>query len=460
MPSLQRTTRMVFTALCVAILSLSAASCTSFSPNSAHANAGFDNLLESVVKIDVWERSQENGGNHIVRSVGSGVIMKDDGTILTNAHVVNSYAFKIIVTLPNLERVRAHFIGWDHWTDLALIKLDEEDLKARSLKFKTAQFGDSDKLKAGNVVYAVGTPHGFARTVTRGIVSNTSRFFEGTILDSGYETGNFNTWIQTDAAINPGNSGGPLVTPDGKVVGINTRAYTNSNNLGFSVPSNVAKKIMEGLSKDKTIVRSYIGISPAPLQDMEKFFDVDMNKGMLVRNVDKGSPAANAGILPGDIVLSINGTDVDGRFPEQLPAIMNMLSEIEIGKQIELLISRNSKVFTKKLTCEKLESRVGLEYTLDKWGVGMREITKVFAREAKIDADSNLMVIGVRDGYPFGMAKIERGDIITAINRKKISNTQELKSAYEEYLKNPKKTLVEVNRDGVISFHMLPELKN
>ena len=121
MPSLQRTTRMVFTALCAAILSLSAASCTSFSPNSAHANAGFDNLLESVVKIDVWERSQENGGNHIVRSVGSGVIMKNDGTILTNAHVVNSYAFKIIVTLPNLERVRAHFIGWDHWTDLALI---------------------------------------------------------------------------------------------------------------------------------------------------------------------------------------------------------------------------------------------------------------------------------------------------------------------------------------------------
>ena len=93
----------------------------------------------------------------------------------------------------------------------------------------------------------MGTPHGFARTVTRGIVSNTSRFFEGTILDSGYETGNFNTWIQTDAAINPGNSGGPLVTPDGKVIGINTRAYSNSNNLGFSVPSNVAEKIMLGL---------------------------------------------------------------------------------------------------------------------------------------------------------------------------------------------------------------------
>ena len=447
-------------ALFAIAISISSISCSTFVEEQPSGNAEFENLLESVVKIDVWERSQENGGNHIVRSVGSGVIMSKDGTILTNAHVVNSYAFKIMVTLPNLERVKASFVGWDHWTDLALIKLDEDELKARSLKFKTARFGDSSTLKAGDIVYAVGTPHGFARTVTRGIVSNTSRFFEGTILDSGYETGNFNTWIQTDAAINPGNSGGPLVTPDGKVIGINTRAYSNSNNLGFSVPSNVAEKIMLGLINDKAITRSYIGISPAPLQDMEKFFDVDMNRGMLVRNVDKGSPAANAGILPGDIVLSINGTDVDGRFPEQLPAIMNMLAEMKIGSEVELSILRNSKIFSKKLVCEKLESRVGLEYTLDKWGVGMREITKVFAREAKIGTDSNLMVIGVRDGYPFGMAKIERGDIITAINRKKISNTKELKSAYEEYVKNPKKTLVEVSRDGVISFHMLPELKN
>lgn len=176
-------------------------------------SAGFENLLQSVVKIDVWEKSQKDGGSLTARSIGSGVIMDADGTVLTNAHVVNCYATKIVVTLANLERVKADFIGWDHWTDLALIRLDMEDVRRRGLEFSHAEFGNSADLKSGEVVYAVGTPHGFARTVTRGIISNASRYFEGTILNSGYETGNFNTWLQTDAAINPGNSGGPLALP-------------------------------------------------------------------------------------------------------------------------------------------------------------------------------------------------------------------------------------------------------
>ena len=154
--------------------------CASFDLSGGPQNDGFDNLVKSVVKIDVWEKSQKDGGSLTVRSIGSGVIMDSDGTILTNAHVVNCYATKIIVTLANLERVKAEFIGWDHWTDLALIRLDMADIKKRGLSFSHAEFGDSASLRSGEVVYAVGTPHGYARTVTRGIISNTDRYFEGT----------------------------------------------------------------------------------------------------------------------------------------------------------------------------------------------------------------------------------------------------------------------------------------
>ena len=415
-------------------------------------NSDFENLLNSVVKIDVWEVSQKDGGSQTNRSIGSGVIMSEDGMVLTNAHVVNCYATQIVVTLANLERVHAKLVGWDHWTDLAVIKLDNDDIKKRNIKLNYAKFGDSNKLTTGEVVYAVGTPHGYARTATRGIVSNTNRFFDGTILNSGYETGSFNTWIQTDAAINPGNSGGPLVLPNGDVVGINTRVHAKSNNLGFAVPSDVAKSVMKKIIENGVVERAYIGITPAPLQEMESFFDIDANSGVLVQNVDALSPSAVAGIIAGDIILKINGKKIDGRFPEQIPSIMNMIANVKIDSEIELELLRDGKIFTKKIKTEKLESRVGREYALEKWGVGMRNITTSFAREAKIETDSRLMVVGVRSGFPFDNANIDRGDIIISINRKKITNEEQLRQIYDDYCKNPKKILLEIMRDGSLSF--------
>jgi serine protease Do len=179
--------------------------------------------------------------------VGSGVIISEEGHILTNAHVVSTFAEEIRITLSNLERVSAKLVGWDHWTDLALLKLDLYELEGRGLSFTIAEFGDSDEVYPGLTVFAVGTPNGLTRTVSRGIISNTNRFFEGADGVRGYETGYFNTWLQTDAAINPGNSGGPLVREDGKIIGINTRAYLGSNNLGFAVPGKTAQFVLSGL---------------------------------------------------------------------------------------------------------------------------------------------------------------------------------------------------------------------
>jgi len=441
-------------ALGAALLCAACAACSGLDRSPAD-DAGFKNLLESVVKIDVWEVSQKDGGSRTNRAIGSGAIISEDGVIITNAHVVNCYATRIVVTLSNLEKVDAKFVGWDHWTDIAAIKLDAEDLKKRGIKFSCAKFGDSDKLREGDPVYAVGTPHGYARTVTSGIVSNTSRFFKGTILNSGYETGVFNTWIQTDAAINPGNSGGPLALPDGSIVGINTRAHTNSNNLGFAVPINVAKAVVADIVKNGKVERGYAGIALAPLQDMESFFDIGANKGALVANVDALSPAAVAGILPGDVLMKIGGGQIDGRFPEQIPHIMHKISEAKAGSELDFEILRDGKISSFKIKTETLESRVGREYALEKWGAGMRNITKAYARESKLETDSKLMVVGVREGFPFDNANIARGDIIISVNRKKISSESQLRKEYEAYCKNPKKTLVEIMRDGALSFHII-----
>ncbi|HEX2100031.1 MAG TPA: trypsin-like peptidase domain-containing protein, partial [Candidatus Synoicihabitans sp.] len=167
---------------------------------------GFQHLQEAVVRIDVREVAYEAGSRRFISGVGSGVILSPDGYILTNAHVASPRAVEINITLASLERVSARLVGWDHWTDLALLQLNLDEIRRRQLTFQAARFGDSRKLFAGQTVYAVGTPHGLTRTVTRGIISNPRRYFEDTRGVRGYETGSFNTWLQTDAAINPGNS--------------------------------------------------------------------------------------------------------------------------------------------------------------------------------------------------------------------------------------------------------------
>ena len=259
-------------------------------------STGFQNLLDSVVRLDVREASYSLGMKQTVRGVGSGVILDQEGYILTNAHVVGSNVEEIIVTLPNLERVEAELVGWDHWTDLALVRLDMENVRERKLSFSHSGFGDSSTLYPGQTVYAVGTPNGLTRTVTRGIISNQNRYFAASNQIRGYETGYFNTWLQTDAAINPGNSGGPLVNERGQVIGINTRSYLGSNNLSFAVPGNIALEVIPWLKESSRVTRSYTGLKPAPLQDLETFYGLDANIGMLVESVDPGSPADASGL--------------------------------------------------------------------------------------------------------------------------------------------------------------------
>lgn len=418
-------------------------------------SGGFEKLLDSVVRIDVRELDFEDGARRIDASIGSGVILSQDGLVLTNAHVAGPKAVEISVTLSNLERVGARLVGWDHWTDLALIRINMDEVKRRGLTFKHAEFGDSDKLFVGETVYAVGTPHGLTRTVTRGIISNNNRYFEDTEGVDGYETGTFNTWLQTDAAINPGNSGGPLVTEDGKVVGITSRAYLGANNLGFAIPSSTAKRVVADLVRSGSITRSYVGIVPKALQDLEGFYDLASNTGVLVDSVEAGSPASDAGLKAGDILLTIAGKKVDGRFPEQLPPIQNMIASQPVGTALPLTFKRAGTELSATLTTARLESRVGEEWVSEAWGLALRKVSHAFARENQLPGDTGAIVIGVQRGFPAEVAGFQRGDVITKIDQSPVTSLDVARSADAAFTASPRPTLFEIQRERRVSLVVL-----
>src|SRR6185503_15535023 len=202
-----------------------------------------------VVRLDVAQEIYSEGKRNLRRGIGSGVIIDDEGRILTNYHVAGRAA-ELFVTLSNKERVRAKLIGDDHWTDLAVVQLDAEEVKKRNIDFDSAELGHSGNLQPCENVMAIGTPHGFARTVTLGVVSNPNQVFDRDLDIDGYETGDFANWIQMDTPINPGNSGGPLVDMTGKVVGINTRG--GGQNLNFAIPVDTAREVVAAILKTAT----------------------------------------------------------------------------------------------------------------------------------------------------------------------------------------------------------------
>ncbi len=421
----------------------------------AEPTEGFRQLLDAVVRIDVREYAYEAGSKRFQSGVGSGVIVSDDGLILTNAHVVGLRAVEINVTLSNLERVGAELVGWDHWTDLALLRLDAEEVARKGFEFTVAEFGDTKDLYPGETVYAVGTPHGLTRTVTRGIISNPRRFFADSRGVKGYETGQFNTWLQTDAAINPGNSGGPLVTSAGRIVGINSRGYTGADNLGFAIPSDTAQRVMHGLAADGRITRSYIGIVPGALRDLEDFYDLELNTGMLINSVDPGSPAAQAGLRGGDILLAIDGEPVDGRFPEQLPPIKHRIAIQPVGSELSLTVKRNGETKDYVVETEELVSRVGEESVVEVWGLSIREVSRTYARENQFPDEEGVLVIGVQRGFPARVAGLSTGDVITKINDQPVSTIEDVMAAAEAYAANPEKVLVEARRQFRVSLYVL-----
>ena len=240
---------------------------------------------------------------HKEQSLGSGVIVSEDGYIVTNNHVIEK-AQEIKVLLSNKKDYKAKLIGADPKTDIAVIKIEAKGLTA-------LPWGDSNKLKVGEIVFAIGNPFGLNQTVTMGVISAVGRANVG-IAD-------YEDFIQTDAAINPGNSGGALINARGELIGINTAILSRTGGyqgIGFAVPSSMAKQVMDSLIKYKKVVRGWLGVSIQEVtSDLAEEFGVKDLKGALVSGVMKGSPAEKAGIKQGDVILQYNGKAGRGHGP-------------------------------------------------------------------------------------------------------------------------------------------------
>ena len=260
------------------------------------------------------------------RAQGSGVIARADGYIVTNNHVVDR-ADDVEVTLANGRTYKAEIVGTDPETDLAVIRIDVDDLEP-------ARFGDSDTIEVGQWVLAVGNPFRLDHTVTAGIISAKGR--------SGMRLAIYENFIQTDAAINPGNSGGPLVNLDGEVIGINTAISTRTGGymgIGFAIPSNMARGVMESILEGGRVVRGWLGVTMRPLtDDLAASFDFEGTDGVLVANVAEDGPAQQAGIEPGDIIIEIAGRDTT-----DMNTLRHTVADIAPQKTVKVVLVRDGR---------------------------------------------------------------------------------------------------------------------
>ncbi len=401
----------------------------------ARVKAVTDKVFPAVVRLDVAQEIYTDGKRNLRRGIGSGVIIDDQGHILTNYHVAGRGA-EIFITLANKERVRARLIGDDHWTDLAVVQLDMEEVKRRNITFAHAELGQSETLLVGQDVIAIGTPFGLARTMTLGIVSNNDRTFypERQRIDE-YETGEFNNWIQMDTPIAPGNSGGPLVDLNGKIVGINTRGIQGQS-LNFAIPIDTAKAVASEIIASATpqrkgrVERSDLGLDLKPLQDLESFYEIDINRGVLINSVARGSSSAKAGVRPQDILLSINDHDINVRFPEEVAPAKLWIASLPVGTDCKLVIRRGRETLTLNAKTERVQSAVGEERELKVWGLSVRGVTRAYATDAQLDDDTGVLVTTISPGLPGEKAQLARGDVIKAINGKPVTDLEEFMTLY------------------------------
>ncbi|MCS7214015.1 MAG: DegQ family serine endoprotease [Candidatus Calescibacterium sp.] len=364
------------------------------------------------------------------RSLGSGFIMSSDGYIVTNSHVVRG-AKDIKVTLWDGRSYDAKLVGVDDATDIAILKIEEKNLPF-------LKFGDSETLRVGDWVIAIGNPFGLGHTVTVGVVSAKGR----SLGIARYED-----FIQTDAAINPGNSGGPLLNLKGEIVGINTAILNPSGiaayaGIGFAIPSSLASKVVSALIKEGKVKRAWLGVYIQEVSpDIAKAMGLPEPSGALVTEVLSGSPAEKAGIKRGDIIMEFDGKKVKSF--KELPL---MVSLSPVGKRVNLKVIRDGKELSFELVLVEMpeESKIAQQPGEQQEQPQEEGIyIKNFGMRVK-DTPSGPQVISVDPGSAANMAGITQGDIIVEINRKEVKNSADV----ERLLKDQKSALFLLNRGG------------
>ncbi len=342
------------------------------------------------------------------QGVGSGFIISQDGYVLTNNHVVEG-ADQIKVKLSDGKEYASKVVGLDPKTDLAVIKIDGvSDLHPLSL-------GNSETLKVGNWVMAVGSPFGLEETVTAGIVSA-----KGRMIGSGP----YDNFIQTDASINPGNSGGPLVNMKGEVVGINTAIIANGQGIGFAIPINMAKEIIPQLEKSGHVTRGWLGVSIQEVTPaLAKSLGMKGEKGALVAQVVPGGPAEKAEIAQGDVITEFDGKEIASS--KDLPRIV---ASTPVDKAVTAKILRNGKAMDLQVKVGEMQEKAEISRTPSSQGhlgLTVQNLTPEIAKELGVKKHRGVVVDRVEPGSPAADAGIRTGDIIQEVDRKPVKNVDD-----------------------------------
>jgi len=365
-----------------------------------------ESIKPAVVHIEVIKKSNDQR----YESLGSGLIIDRQGYILTNEHVIDNHV-EVTVTLESNMEYRAEVIGADKLTDLALIKIEPP----KDIELRVAELGNSDSVQVGEWVIAVGNPYGFDRSVSFGIVSG-----KGRVLNVPSVTPLLNDFIQTDAAIAPGSSGGPLVNLRGRVIGINSRGLGRTQ--GFTIPINIAIEVKDKLLSTGRIERGWLGVVTQPVnRSYAKYLGNPKLEGILVSDVIGGSPAAKAGLKPGDVLLQFGGEKLSAEKDDDLNKFTLTISQIAAGEEREILYFRDGKTKSLKVIIGEKPKVKAEEFESD-LGFTAKEITDDMFRTYLLESMEGVYVSYVEVGSIAAKADLQEGDVITAIDHKPVKD--------------------------------------
>jgi len=399
-----------------------------------------DKVFPAVVYIKVIRETHEAGKKISQEISGSGVIVSPEGEVLTNWHVVDK-AVQVRCLLYDGRAMDAEVVGTDKDTDLAVVRLARPDPSP----VPYAELGDSDVLKEGDFVMAMGAPWGLSRSVSIGIVSCTHRFLP--------ESSEYSLWLQTDASISPGNSGGPLVNTDGQVVGINTLGMVMGGDMGFSVPSNTIRHILAQIREFGKVNWSWTGLQLQPLRDFDRNMYFEGTDGVIVAETDPESPARRAGLLPRDRILEVGGQPVSAVTSENLPSLRRLLGLLPKGQPADIKFLRGEKVMTVQLTPREKGKVEGAELDCPRWDLTVKQINQFDNPELYFHRKEGVFIYGVKSPGNAGNAGLRPKDIILSIDGREVKTLDDVKRIHAEAIENVKKQhriMFSVLRNGLL----------
>ncbi|MFZ9037543.1 MAG: DegQ family serine endoprotease [Gammaproteobacteria bacterium] len=401
----------------------------------------FGELFDKFFEQDEFERRRRDS-----QSLGSGFIISEDGYILTNHHVISG-ADEVIVRMANRKEYIAQVIGSDEASDVAVLKVDDENLP-------TLKIGDSDDLKVGEWVLAIGSPFGFDATVTAGIVSAKGR---------SLPSDNYVPFIQTDVAINPGNSGGPLFNLDGEVVGINSQIYSRSGGfmgLSFAIPIEMAVDVANQIKETGSVARGWLGVLIQEVtRELAESFGMENPHGALVAKVLEDSPAAEAGLEVGDVIVEFNGKKV-----MRSSGLPPLVGRAKVGKEADVTVIRDKKRRNIGVLIAQLPNTITqAAFTPDSSSpeensaLGMKVETLGSEVRKRLKIEAGVQVVEVDESGPASDAGIQKGDVITMIDNREVESIDDFEEITDQLQSGKSVALLVQRRAGPVFLAIRPE---